>query len=38
MMAGKKTQRKITNILFYLLYVVVALIFIAPCGSSSSPP
>ncbi|MDO4837700.1 MAG: carbohydrate ABC transporter permease [Clostridia bacterium] len=29
-MAGKKTQRKITNILFYLLYVVVALIFIAP--------
>lgn len=30
MMAGKKTQRKITNILFYLLYVVVALIFIAP--------
>lgn len=30
MMAGKKTQRKITNILFYLLYVLVALIFIAP--------
>ncbi len=30
MIAGKKTQRKVTNILFYLLYVVVALIFIAP--------
>ncbi len=30
MMAGKKTQRKITNILFYLLYALVALIFIAP--------
>ncbi len=30
MMAGKKTQRKVTNILFYLLYVLVALIFIAP--------
>lgn len=30
MIAGKKTQRKVANILFYLLYVVVALIFIAP--------
>ena len=30
MIAGKKTQRKVTNILFYVLYAVVALIFIAP--------
>ena len=30
MMAGKKTQRKVTSALFYVLYILVALIFIAP--------
>ena len=30
MMAGKKSQRSITSALFYILYILVALIFIAP--------
>ena len=30
MMAGKKSQKMVTSVLFYVLYVFVALIFIAP--------